>query len=716
MKPGARLTSTWEPSLRDGQFRAVIDSSDDAILTKDSEGTITSWNRGAERIYGYLADEAIGRPISILVPPHRSGEEREILRRVFAGERMEHYETERVRKDGSTVVVSLTVSAVRADSGEVIAASVIARDITERRRSLDQAARLHRLTSLLSRELTPDRAIAVLLAEAVPALGASAGAVGLLDADAGEIRIARSVGYSDEAIESFRHFPASADLPMAEAVRRREPVWCESIEELEARYPLIANRLAPGSLAVIPIGFGEETMGALALSFGDNHDFAPTERAFAFATAQQAAYAIERTRLYEAEQSARQSLAFLARASEVLTESLDVEATLERLASLAVPRVADWCTVELVDASGDLRTVALAHVDPTKVEFAREIQRRYPPDPNAPTGAANVVRTGEPELYEEIPAQLIEAAAHDKEHLDALTKLGLVSAMTVPLFARGRILGALSLVAAESGRRFDARDLALAMDLAGRAAMAVDNATAYRRERDAALTLQQALLPRLMPEVPGIDVATRYRPAEAAIEVGGDWYDVVESTAGRLTVTVGDVAGHGAHSASVMGQLRIVLRAYAAEDYGPAASLARLNRLLIAFDEPQMATIFQLQLDPRSLQFRFARAGHPPALIRHSDGSVEQLAGRSSPPVGVFADASYTDVDGQLLPGETFVLYTDGLVERRGEGIDIGIQALQDLLANAPLATDPCLDAILDGLPRGEDDDVALLALRVTGS
>ena len=171
--PGSRLLAdTTDFSLRDSHFRAIVDSSDDAIITKDAERTITSWNRGAERIYGYSADEAIGQPISILVPPHRSGEEREILKRVFAGERIEHYETERVTKAGGSVVVSLTVSAVRDDSGEVIAASVIARDITERRRSLDQAARLHRLTSLLSKELTPDRAIAVLLAEALPALGA----------------------------------------------------------------------------------------------------------------------------------------------------------------------------------------------------------------------------------------------------------------------------------------------------------------------------------------------------------------------------------------------------------------------------------------------------------------------------------------------------------------------------------------------------------------
>jgi PAS domain S-box-containing protein len=707
------LSSGTDPTLRDSQFRAVIDSSDDAILTKDADGVITSWNHGAERIYGYSAEEAIGQPISILIPPHRSGEEREILRRVFAGERIEHYETERVTKHGETVIISLTVSAVRDESGEVVAASVIARDITERRRSLDQAARLHRLTSLLSKELSAERAIAVLLAEAVPALGATAGAVGLLDAESHEIEVARAVGYAEGVIEPFRRFPASADLPMAEAIRRREPVFIPNRAELETRYPLLAGRLEPGSLTVVPIVVGPDTLGALALSFGENHDFTPAEQAFTFATAQQAAYAIERTRLFEGEQRARQSLSFLASASEVLAESLDVEETLDRLASLAVPRIADWCVVALLEDSGELRNVALAHADPSMVELARSVERDYPPDPDAPTGAAAVVRTGEPELHEEITPEMLTAAARDEAHLDVLQRLGLASAMTVPLRARGRTLGALTLVAAESRRRFEQADMELAMDLARRAAMAVDNASAYRRERDAAVTLQRALLPREMPEVAGIDIASRYRPAEAAIEVGGDWFDVVADQQGRLTITVGDVAGHGAHSASVMGQLRVVLRAYAADDLSPAENLERLNRLLIEFAEPEMATIFQLRLDPVSRAFRFVRAGHPPALIRSRDCKVEELAGSPSPPVGVFADASYADEGGVLNPGDTLLLYTDGLVERRGEGINVGIATLAKLFAEAPGAAEPCLDSILAGMPEGEDDDVAVLSLRL---
>ncbi|MEA2346763.1 MAG: hypothetical protein QOG62_550 [Thermoleophilaceae bacterium] len=710
------LSSHADSSLRDSHFRAVVDSSDDAIVTKNSEGTITSWNRGAQQIYGYSPDEAIGRPISILVPPHRSGEEMDILRRVFAGERIEHYETERVTKDGRAVIVSLTVSAVRDASGEVTAASVIARDITEHRRSLDQAARLHRLTSLLSKELTPDRAIAVLLAEAVPALGATAGAVGLLDPETNEIRIARRVGYSVQAIEALRQFPSSANLPMAEAIRGREPVWCESQARVEERYPLLAGRSAPGSLAVVPIVVGEDTLGALALSFGDGHNFTPAERAFAFATAQQAAHAIERTSLFEAERAARQALSFLASASQVLAESLDVDQTLDKLASLAVPHIADWCTVDLSEENGTLRNVAIAHADPSKVAFAREIQRRYPVDPDAAFGAPNVLRTGMPELFEEIPAGLVESAAQDEEHLELIRRLGVVSAMTVPLIAHGRSLGTMTLVAAESGRRFGTADLDLAMDLARRAAMAVDNATAYRREREAALTLQRTLLPRQLPEVAGIELASRYLPAEDAIEVGGDWYDVTEDADGRLTITVGDVAGHGARAASVMGQLRIALRAYAEDAFSPAASLRRLNRLMIAFDDPPMATLFQLRFDPRSREVSFVRAGHPPALIRHSDGSVIRLAGKSSPPVGIFADAVYEEDVADLLPGDTLLLYTDGLVERRTVPIDAGIDVLQTLFAHGPQPVEACVDSILASISDGVEDDVAILALRVVPS
>ena len=163
------------------RLAAIVESSDDAILSKDVEGIITSWNPAAERIYGYTAAEAIGQPISILIPRHRAGEERRILARVLAGERLEHYETERVTKDGRMLVLSLTVSPIHAAGGSIVGASVIARDITARNRSLQLTSRLQELTTALSREITPERTIDVLLEQAVAGLGADAGAVGLLD-------------------------------------------------------------------------------------------------------------------------------------------------------------------------------------------------------------------------------------------------------------------------------------------------------------------------------------------------------------------------------------------------------------------------------------------------------------------------------------------------------------------------------------------------------
>ena len=708
------MASAGDRTLLDSHFRAVVDSSDDAILTKDPKGVITSWNRGAERIYGYAAEEAVGRPISILIPKHRSGEELEILRRVFAGERIEHYETDRVTKDGRSIVVSLTVSAVVDGAGNRVGASVIARDITEQRRSLEQADNLHRLTSLLSQQLTPDQAINVLLDEAVPALGADAGALGLVDSPSGSILLAGSRGYSNQELEAFARFPLGADLPMSDVVRRGEPAWFETAAELAERHPTLSTgQFRFGSLAVVPLIVGGVGLGAVALSFKHAHQFNAQERAFVMATAQQAAYTLERTKLFEAERNLRESLSFLARASELLAESLDVDRTLEQLAFLAVPRVADWCAVHQLDEQDELQIVALAHVDPEKVEFAQEFQRRYPPDPDATTGAANVVRTGEPELYEEIPAELLEEAAQDEEHLAAILELGLVSAMTVPLQARGRTFGALTLVAAESGRRYNAEDLELAMDLARRAAMAIDNAAIYRREHDAAVTLQRALLPRVLPAVEGLAIASRYQPAEAAFEVGGDWYDVARGDDENLTITVGDVAGHGTRSASVMGQLRIALRAFVSDGHAPDASMHRLNRLLLGFDEPPMATILQAALNPSSLELSFVRAGHPPALLRRADGSVEQLDGSTSPPLGLFDDASFECSELQLRPGDTLLLYTDGLIERRGEPIDQGIDRLRNALTAAPAEPEGCLDAVFVAAQAGGEDDVAALALHV---
>jgi signal transduction histidine kinase len=178
---------------------------------------------------------------------------------------------------------------------------------------------------------------------------------------------------------------------------------------------------------------------------------------------------------------ADEALHFLSRASEILVSSLDYESTIGQLAHVVVPRLADWCGVDLIDEAGQLRQLAVAHVDPDKTVWARELNRRYPPDPAAPTGVPNVIRTGRPELYPEISDELLAASAVDAEHLRILRQLGFTAAIVVPLQARGRVLGAMTLVSAESGRRYTDADLRLAQELGNRAAIAVDNALLYQQ-------------------------------------------------------------------------------------------------------------------------------------------------------------------------------------------------------------------------------------------
>jgi PAS domain S-box-containing protein len=186
-------------------------------------------------------------------------------------------------------------------------------------------------------------------------------------------------------------------------------------------------------------------------------------------------------------------VAFLLRASELLGESLDYEETLQRVAELAVPDVADWCSVDLLEDDGSIHQVAVAHVDPEKVALAREMRRRYPPDTSATSGIANVVRTGRSELYEAITDDLLEETVPDdqRELLELVRELGLLSAMTVPLIARERVLGAITLVTAESGQRYGPDDLRFAEDLARRAATAIDNARRFGQQTRAALRSEE---------------------------------------------------------------------------------------------------------------------------------------------------------------------------------------------------------------------------------
>lgn len=620
-------------------FEALVESSSDAILTKAPDGTITSWNPASTRLYGYSSEEAVGRPISMIIPEHRAGEDQQILSRVLSGERVDHYETERVRNDGRLVSVSLTVSPLRRTDGDVVGASVIARDISERRRAEDRHERLRRVAAALSESLAPERVVEVVLEQALPTVGAAAAGFALVTDTGEELELVASKGYTAKRIEPWKRMPLDRSLPLTDAVRTAEPIWSETAESLVDEYPALAHvGIRFPSLAAIPLVVEGKAIGAISLSYGEAHEFTPGERTFLLSVAREAAQALARGRLYDRErraraeaETAREQLDFLSRASELLAESLDLNATLKQLGQLAVPRIADWCVIDLA-GDGDIENVVVAHVDPAKVELALEFRRRYLPDPEEPTGLAKVLRTGRSEIYSELPDELLVQAARDEEHLEMIRALSLHAVMIVPLRARGRTLGAVTFVSAESSRRYEQRDLAFAEDFARRAALAIDNAHLYRHERDVAESLQNSLLPVNLFEVPGIELAARYVSGTAGVEVGGDWYDVIPLSDGRVGLVIGDVAGRGIPAASAMGQLRIALRAYALEDPSPAEVVERVNKLTGTLPNGDMATLIYLVFDPRTGSVEMVRAGHPPALVRSSDGRTAYLSARPGQP------------------------------------------------------------------------------------
>ncbi|HEX6117491.1 MAG TPA: SpoIIE family protein phosphatase [Solirubrobacterales bacterium] len=693
--------------------RAIIESSEDAILSKDREGVITFWNQGAERLYGYTPDEAIGEHISILIPPHRANEEQDILSTILAGGRVEHYETERRRKDGSLVVVSLTVSPIRGEDDEVTGASVIARDITESRRIGDRAHRLQRLTQALSREISTVRVAGLLVEEAVPAAGADAALVGLVDEGEENLALVALHGYSEVRLEDWSAFPVAADLPMSEVVRTGFPAWSSSSRDAKDRWPDLAEtRFRFESLACVPLKNDVRAFGAVVFSFREQREFSAEERGFMLAMAQQAANALERTKLHELERRARDQLAFIARASEVLGSSLDPDETLQALATVAVPQVADWCVVHLVEEDG-LRAVALAHADPEMVQRAGELQERFPTAPDALRGLTAVIASGEPEIYPEITDEMIAEAARDEEHLAILRELGFHSVMIVPLATGGTTFGAITFVSAESERRYGEEDLTFALELARHAALAIDNSRSYLREHQAAVTLQRALLPERLPETPGIELAARYLPAGPGVEAGGDWYDAIDLGDGLFDVIIGDVSGRGIPAASIMGRLRTAVHAYALDRLPPAKTAARVDRLLSGLEGDEMATMLLLRFDASNHRAEFVRAGHPPALVREPGGEVVELDGGGSPPLGLMLEEPRPSASRELAPGSTVLLYTDGLIERRGEVIDAGIERLKRAFARASHDLQPCLDEIIEATAPQAADDVAALLMRV---
>jgi PAS domain S-box-containing protein len=535
------------------RLAAIVEGTEDAVLSLDLDGFIRSWNPGAERLYGHSSDRMVGRHLDSIVPEDKQPEMREIIAAVARGETFEGFETERVRADGARIDVALTISPLVDGAEGVIGASVIARDITERMRA-------------------------------------------------------------DHARE------------------------------------------------------------------------------------------------------------FLAAASAALDASLDPATTLRTITETAIPDLAELCVIDLLDQDGEIGEAVAAAVDPGTARRLEEIRRAYPLRIAGRHPVAQVLRTRRPLVIRDLATPDVEEqVAQSDEHRNFMRDAGYNSAAVVPMLARGRMLGALSLLHVRNDRRYDRADLELLQDLASRAAMALDNARLYAERAHVAQTLQRSLLPSVLPELPGAEVAARYRAAGEGNEVGGDFYDVFE-TGGGWAMLVGDVCGKGAEAASLTALIRYSLRALTLQEPDPRRALEQINETMLREDlSERFATAILAWIDlsrPRA-RMLVANAGHPAGIVLRADGSGARCVPTDRGSLlGVVEEPAIACEELTLEPGETLVLYTDGLLEAGAPARVLGPSDVADELtgggALSPAAVVERLDCLALSLAPGRlRDDLAMMAVRV---
>ncbi len=684
-----------------------------AAFMVDGDRRITMANGAAAELLGVPAAELRRAPLlSCLFAEPERGAADEVLDRALGGEPWQG-ELQVLRQDGAPRAASMTVAPLR-DGDRTTGALLVVEDAGSSRRRAqrltDRLTRLARVTAELLRADDVTTVTTIVTRHMADAAGATVASLSVLVAD-DRLKLLGIHGGRPGAALRWESFPV-AGTPAGDCLAARRPLVLVGRDKIHDRYPDLESA-AEGerSLVCLPLLVGDRAIGAASMSFPGRRDFDTAELDFFNVMADTCAQALDRVQALAdvADQSAK--LAFLADATEELASSLDYEATLTNVARLAVPQIADWCSIAL-GVDGELRTLAVAHIDPEKVELAQEFQDRFPPDPDAPRGSYQVFRTGRSELTPEITDEMLASLDLDPEQAALIRRLNLRSAMTVPLTANNRVLGVITWVAGDQGRRFDEGDLAFAEDLARRAAVAIDNAQLHTELREMAMRLQRAVLPAALPQVPGWEVAAHYSPA-GHLDAGGDFYDVIPVEDGRVAMFIGDVMGRGVHAAAAMAQMRAAIRALVAVNSEPQAVLMRLDKVFEHYDMNQLVTMVYAVMDPERDEVVVANAGHPPPVRIAADGHAEQLAVAEDVLLGA-GTVERTTVTFPFAPGDALLAFTDGLIERRDEDIDVGQRRLLTAVERQGVPVTPAaLDALVTEVSDPQrDDDVAVLVVR----
>lgn len=711
-----------------GDEHPLIDSLNDAVIVADDHSRILYANPATTRLLGWAPGELRGSSLLRLIPERlRRLHEAAFAQFVSSGVLKRGGQPMRLPAlcaDGTEVPIELLTSTVERSEGGALVVGTL-RDVRDRvdierhRQVADQ------LLGILARGGS--------MAEAAPRVLEAIGQA--LDWDVATLWIAepgpglrcRHLWHAGDV--SFDRFAAaSRETALAAdeglpglALMTSMPVWIVDLAD-SPDFPRRQDALADGlrTALAVPIFADGVSVGVVELLSREMRqreaallDAMATigERLGPFLVRVQAEE--ERQRLLADVEAAGRAQEFVLNASRAMAEVRGYRRTLERLAALAVPTLGDLCLIDVLDEHGRLRRMAARHADPERQAVVDMLKADHPPEADGNHPVIEVIRSGRSSWSPEMPADFLRRATRDDRHYELAVSLGCTSYMTVPLIAGTTVLGAVTVVSAGSGRRFSHRDLALAESLASQVAAVVDNARAYDAEHRIAHILQQSLLPDHLSVPDELDVAARYLPATKDAEIGGDWYDVFPLTGGRVACVVGDVEGHDLIAASVMGQLRSVLRAYAFEAPDPAEILRRLSQFALKSELQRLATVLVMVLDLETGEFFLASAGHHAPLLVDGVTVPRLLTVPPGPPVGV-EPQDHENHGGQLEIGDALIMYTDGLVENRSTTAENGTKRVADIVANFrgdPERMCAALEQnVADRIDR--DDDIAFLILQ----
>ncbi|MFI7352277.1 SpoIIE family protein phosphatase [Streptomyces sp. NPDC049936] len=659
-----------------------------ASVVLDAEGRIVLWSPQAEELFGYSAQEALGEYAARIMVHERHLDLvvklfSDVMRtgRSWAGAFPVRH------KDGGTRLVEFRNMRLLDDRGDVYALGLAADQSTVRR--------LERDLALSSRVITQ-----------------SPVGLAVLDTDLRYVSV-------NPALERINGIPADDHigrrthelLPQVDAARME----AAAREVLETGQPVI-DKPTTGRTPADP-----DEDHAWSVSLYRLDDALGTVLGVAVSVVD----VTEQYRVSAEAEAARRRLASVADASARIGTTLELDRTAHELADVAVPGLADVAAVDLLQAVVEGRRSSLGPAEPAVM---RALAVHADDAPDALTAAdrpgqvarygpdrlvTECVRSGRPVWVPRVTGKDLERIARSPEAAELLRRAGVHSYLAVPLIARGEVLGALDLKRTANPLPFGKDDLLLAKELAARAALQIDNARWYQNARTTALTLQRSLLPSHPPVTGGLEVASRYQPAGATSEVGGDWFDVIELEGCKTALVVGDVMGSGIAAAASMGRLRTATNTLAALDLDPALLMEHLDRTTAGLDQAIATCVYAVH-DPHERRCLIANAGHLPPVRLRAGHPPELLDLPTGVPLGV-GGVPFSTTAVALEPGDRLVLYTDGLVETRRHPLDERLNALLALLDGPDRPLEEVCDQLLRTLHEPENsDDVALLIARAT--